>query len=248
MPLLGPLGSRNLLLLFPHMVCLSFGRMSGSATSRGLLRVAMPAEVCCEIVGWSLNRNLIWNLKSLMGNIWWNCWEDFSTCQKSTRNFGANFLKFRRVTIRGAQPSARLSEKICLSEGSAGVSPRVLRGSAGFCGGPRDFPRLFGGSDPMLVTLWNCWRISLLFFSQTFRAPPGYPGRLLTLFSLGFEGHTELFGPHPFAWKTLTCVCVCARKLRFKFRAFFFGNFFQQKGVAKAFSRKHFWFEACPVL
>ena len=26
------------------------------------------------------------------------------------------------------------------------------RGSAGFCGGPRDFPRFFGGSDPMLVT------------------------------------------------------------------------------------------------
>ena len=82
-------------------------------------------------------------------------------------------LKFRRVTIQVAQPSARLSEEICLSEGSAGslrgfcgglsegsagVSPRVLRGSAGFCGGPRDFPRVFGGSDPMLVTLGNCWR------------------------------------------------------------------------------------------
>ena len=39
-----------------------------------------------------------------------------------------NFLKFRRVTIRGAQPSARLSEEICLSEGSAGVSQRALRG------------------------------------------------------------------------------------------------------------------------
>ena len=64
-------------------------------------------------------------------------------------------LKFRRVTIRGAQPSARLSEEICLSEGSAGVSPRALRAFAGFCGGPRDFPRFFGGSDPMLVTLGN---------------------------------------------------------------------------------------------
>ena len=49
-------------------------------------------------------------------------------------------LKFRRVTIRGAQPSARLSEEICLSEGSAGVLSEgsaglfgVLRGSAGFC-------------------------------------------------------------------------------------------------------------------
>ena len=37
-------------------------------------------------------------------------------------------LKFRRVTIRGAQPSARLSEEICLSEGSTGVSQRALRG------------------------------------------------------------------------------------------------------------------------
>ena len=36
--------------------------------------------------------------------------------------------KFRRVTPRGAQPSARLSEEICLSEGSAGVYPRALRG------------------------------------------------------------------------------------------------------------------------
>ena len=36
--------------------------------------------------------------------------------------------KFRRVTIRGAQPSARLSEEICLSKGSAGVSERGLRG------------------------------------------------------------------------------------------------------------------------
>ena len=44
-----------------------------------------------------------------------------------------------------------------LCGGPAGVSPRVLRGSAGFCGGPRDIPRFFGGSDPMLVTLRNCW-------------------------------------------------------------------------------------------
>ena len=64
----------------------------------------------------------------------------------------------------GQQPSARLSEEICLSEGSAGVSQRALRGlsegsvgsSAGLCGGPWDFPRVFGGCDPMLVTLRNC--------------------------------------------------------------------------------------------
>ena len=42
-----------------------------------------------------------------------------------------------------------------------------------------------------------------LFFSQPFWVPPGYPGqnpgisRQKGLVSLGFEGHTELFGPHP---------------------------------------------------
>ena len=39
-----------------------------------------------------------------------------------------------------------------LSEGSAGS----LRG---FCGPPQDFPRFFGGSDPVLVTFGNCWKI-----------------------------------------------------------------------------------------
>ena len=63
-----------------------------------------------------------------------------------------------------------LSGEICLSEGSAGVSQRALRslsegsagslgeGSAGLWGGPRDFPRFFGGSDPMLVTLGKFWK------------------------------------------------------------------------------------------
>ena len=41
-----------------------------------------------------------------------------------------------------------------------GVSPRVLRG---LCGGPRDFPRFFGGSDPVLVTLRNCWESRGIF-------------------------------------------------------------------------------------
>ena len=46
-------------------------------------------------------------------------------------------LKFRRVTIRGAKPSARLSEEICLSEGSAGVSQRARGSLRGFCGALR---------------------------------------------------------------------------------------------------------------
>ena len=53
-------------------------------------------------------------------------------------------LRFRRFTIQGAQPSARLSEEICLSEGSQGPLRGPLRGfcgvSAGLCGGPRKFP------------------------------------------------------------------------------------------------------------
>ena len=44
-----------------------------------------------------------------------------------------------------------------LSEGSAGSLRGFCGVSAGFCRGPRDFPRV-GGSDPMLVTLRNCWR------------------------------------------------------------------------------------------
>ena len=57
-------------------------------------------------------------------------------------------LKFRRVTIRGAQPPERLSEEICLSEGSSGVSPGFCGVSPGFCGGPQDFRKVLRGSDP----------------------------------------------------------------------------------------------------
>ena len=172
-------------------------------------------------------------------------------------------LKFRRVTIRGAQPSARLSEEICLSEGSVGVSQRALRGSlqglcrvspgllgngrntvsrvlfrrseltephwvlrqtrwvlrktrwvlvytqiigweeltefaprnsvspekltefrslkryslkpysarvSGLCGGPRDVPRVFGHSDPMLVTFGDCWILERSFYASVARS------------------------------------------------------------------------------
>ena len=37
----------------------------------------------------------------------------------------------------------------------------LSEGSAELWGGPRDFPRFFGGSDPMLVTLGNCWSLGL---------------------------------------------------------------------------------------
>ena len=60
-----------------------------------------------------------------------------------------------REALRGNLPLTGSAGSL---RGSAGVSLRVLRGSAGFCGGPRDFPRFIGGSDPMLVTLGSCWR------------------------------------------------------------------------------------------
>ena len=60
---------------------------------------------------------------------------------------GLLIFKFRRVTIRGAQPCARLSKEICFSEGSqgpsAGVSSRLLRGLRGALqGGPQVFARV----------------------------------------------------------------------------------------------------------
>ena len=68
-------------------------------------------------------------------------------------------LKSRRVAIRPRKFAFR-GLYGGLSEGSAGVSPRVLRGSLGLCGGLRDIPRVFGGNDPLLVTLQNCWILS----------------------------------------------------------------------------------------
>ena len=57
--------------------------------------------------------------------------------------------------LRGNLPLRGLCAS--LSEGSAGALRGFCGVSAGFCGGPQDFPRFFGGSDPMLVILGNCW-------------------------------------------------------------------------------------------
>ena len=62
-------------------------------------------------------------------------------------------LMFRRVTIRGHNPPQGSPRKF-----SAGVSPRVLQGLCGVLLGSAGFAEVFGGSDPMLVTLENCWR------------------------------------------------------------------------------------------
>ena len=58
-----------------------------------------------------------------------------------------------REALRGNLPLRGLCRG--LSEGSAGSLRGFCGVSAGLCGGPRDFPRVFGGSDPMLVTLRN---------------------------------------------------------------------------------------------
>ena len=70
--------------------------------------------------------------------------------RKNSRSQSSLILKFRRVTIRGAQPSARRSEEICLSEGSAGslrgLCGGLSEGSAGLCGvlrGSARFPEGF---------------------------------------------------------------------------------------------------------
>ena len=47
------------------------------------------------------------------------------------------------------------------------------------------------------------------FLGPDFRAPPGHPSKIpgypaKSFISRSFEGHTELFGPHPFMWKTPT--------------------------------------------
>ena len=103
------------------------------------------------------------NVPEIWREFWRIFWIHKIKAQKFQGKFRSNFfLEFRRVTIRGAQPSARLSEEICLSEGSAGVPQRALRGlsegsagslrsSAGVRRIFRDFPRFFEGSDPMLV-------------------------------------------------------------------------------------------------
>ena len=60
----------------------------------------------------------------------------------------------------------------------------------------------------MIVALYRGREFNTNSFSQTFRAPPGHPGKIPGYpapkrFDFpGFEGHTELLGPHQFTWKT----------------------------------------------
>ena len=99
--------------------------------------------------------------------------------------FSARVLKFRRVIIRGAPLFPRLSEEICLLEGSQGPlggglfegSVGSLRGSAGVSAGPCRGP-FSEGSDPILVTLGNCWIRCLydfVLFSMLLTCPRPIP-------------------------------------------------------------------------
>ena len=49
-------------------------------------------------------------------------------------------------------------------------------------------------------------KLNTNFVFSNFRAPPGYPSNIRPKKFVfpGFEGHTEVFGPHPFTWKTPT--------------------------------------------
>ena len=96
-------------------------------------------------------------------------------------------LKFRRVTIRGAQPSARLSEEICPSKGSAGS----LRG---LCGGSlwgvHGIVRGFSGV--VTLCLWpsgtvGFWRFFLQFCHNTIFTSTldKYPFRMQCLVRVG---------------------------------------------------------------
>ena len=45
-----------------------------------------------------------------MGKSWWNLGEDFSTCQESTKNFGANFgANFEQISERISETSFQIS-------------------------------------------------------------------------------------------------------------------------------------------
>ena len=61
---------------------------------------------------------------------------------------------------RGTTLGEALRGNLTETEGSAGVSQRGLsKGSVGLCRGLRDFPRFYGGSDPML-SVTRRWRIA----------------------------------------------------------------------------------------
>ena len=72
----------------------------------------------------------------------------------------------RGTTLREALRGNLKLRGLCggLSEGSAGSLRGFCGVSAWLCRGPRDFPRVFRGSDPMLVTLGNCRRRGGIYY------------------------------------------------------------------------------------
>ena len=78
--------------------------------------------------------------------------------------FKIYFIGVGGTTLREALRENLPLRGLCggLSEGSAGSLRGFCGVSAGFCRGPHDFPRFFGGSDPVLVTLGNAYKTTLL--------------------------------------------------------------------------------------
>ena len=77
-------------------------------------------------------------------------------------------LKFRRVTIRGANFLREALRGNLPLRGLRGVSPRVLRGLCGVLRGSAGFSEVFGGSDPMLPegpTIKKIWSRSKFLIS-----------------------------------------------------------------------------------
>ena len=58
---------------------------------------------------------------------------------------------------RSVLEASGLYAGLFVEEGSAGLC-RILRRSAGFCGGCTRFSEVLLCSDTMLVTMGNCWR------------------------------------------------------------------------------------------
>ena len=132
-------------------------------------------------------------------------WNAALSCPSMASNYADSYL-FSRICDR------ILSKLNGIWFTAARPTPWLTQpGETNIC--KRDWPNTLIGNENWTQT----------FFSQTFRAPPGYPGKIpgypAQKFDFpGFEGHTELFGPHPFVWKTPTPPeNIRAQKFRFGF-------------------------------
>ena len=116
-----------------------------------------------------LSPRIAWPGQSSEGNCGRLCWVK-SVGSSVFRHLLKTFPHRRKFYSSRGSPSEgheplrssprKVASQMGFLEASAGVSSRILRASAEFCWGPRDFPRFSVGSDPTLVTLRNCQRRS----------------------------------------------------------------------------------------